>query len=167
MMVLYWYLQPWGALSNPSGPASAYVSPTAIKDANEAVRNASQGSSKPKGKYTKFTPEQKASISEYGSLHGNQAAARLFLKQLGVEMKPISVQTLKGKYLAKISRKRKAGETCDLSIKSFPVKKRGSPLLPGEELDTEVKRYNQVVREGGVLAELGGMAFPHAHILRV
>ena len=148
-MALYRYFQPSGVLPNPSGPLSAYVSPAAIKDANEAVRNASQGSSKPRGKYAKFTPEQKASIGEYASLHGNQAAIRHFSKQLGVEMKPTSVQTWKGKYLAEISRKRKAGETCDLSVKSLPVKKRGRPLLLGEELDTEVKRYIQAVREGG------------------
>ena len=64
-------------------------------------------------------------------------------------MKPTSVQTWKGKYLAEISRKRKAGETCYLSVKSLPVKKRGRPLLLGEELDTEVKRYIRAVREGG------------------
>ena len=76
-----------------------------------------------------------------GFLGRNQAAIRHFSKQLGVEMKPTSVQTWKGKYLAEISRKRKAGETCDLSVKSLPIKKRGRPLLLGEELDTEVKRY--------------------------
>ena len=43
-------------------------------------------------------------------------------------MKPTSVQTWKGKYLAEISRKRKAGETSDLSVKSLPVKKLGRPL---------------------------------------
>ena len=35
------------------------------------------------------------------------------------------------------------------SIRSLPVKKRGRPLLLGEELDTEVKRYIRAVREGG------------------
>ena len=60
VMALYRYFQPLSALPDPSGPLSAHVSPAAIKDANEAVRNASQGSSKPRGKYIKFTPEQKA-----------------------------------------------------------------------------------------------------------
>ena len=36
-MALYRYFQPSGALPNPSGPLSAYISPAAIKDANEAV----------------------------------------------------------------------------------------------------------------------------------
>ena len=38
---------------------------------------------------------------------------------------------------------------CDLSVKSLPVKKRGRPLLLGEELDTEVKHYIRAVHEGG------------------
>ena len=102
---LDWYFQPSGTrvIPDPSGPLSAHVSPAAIKDANDAVRNASQGSSKPRGKYGKFTPEHKASISEYASLHDNQAAIHNFLKPLGFEMKPTSVQICKGKYLAEIS----------------------------------------------------------------
>ena len=64
-------------------------------------------------------------------------------------MKPTSVQSWKGKYLAESRRKRKAGETCDLSIKSLPVKKRGRSLLLGEELDTEVKHYIRAVHKGG------------------
>ena len=121
---LTWYVDramDAGAVPDPSRPLSAHVSPGAIKDANEAVKYVSQGSSKLRGKYAKFTPEQKASIGEYASLHGNQAAIHRFSKQLGVEMKPTSVQPWKGKYLAEISRKRKAGETSDLSVKSLPV----------------------------------------------
>ena len=52
-------------------------------------------------------------------------------------MKPTSVQPWKGTYLAEISRKRKAGETSDLSVKSLPrsvgdLCRRGtpSPLTP-------------------------------------
>ena len=46
-------------------------------------------------------------------------------------MKPTSVQTWKGKYLAEISRKWKAGEMSDLSIKSLCVKKHGRPCRRG------------------------------------
>ena len=60
--------------SSPSRPLSAHVSPGAIKDANEAVRNASQGSSKLRRKYAKCTPEQNASIGEYASLHGSYSS---------------------------------------------------------------------------------------------
>ena len=92
------------------------------------MRNASQGSSKLREKYAKFTPEQKASIGEYASLHGSYSS---FFEVVGVEMKPTSVQTWKGKYLAEISRKWKTGETSDLSVKSLPVKKRGRPCRRG------------------------------------
>ena len=63
----------------------------------------------------------------------------------------MSVQTWKGKYLAEINRKRRAGETGDLSVKSLPIKKRGRPLLLGEKLDSEVISYMyiQAVREDG------------------
>ena len=85
-MALCRYFKPLdaGAIPDPSGPLSAHVSPGAIKDANEAVRNASQGSSKPRGKYAKFTPEQKASIGEYASLHGNlYSSYSSFLEAVG------------------------------------------------------------------------------------
>ena len=64
-------------------------------------------------------------------------------------MKVTSVQTWKTKYLAKLNRKRKEGETDNLTVKSLPVKRRGMPLLLGENLVSEVKSYIQVVREGG------------------
>ena len=62
-------------------------------------------------------------------------------------MKPTLVQTWKGS--VEISRKRKAGETSDPSVKSLPVKKHERSLLLGEELDTQVKHYIQAVHEGG------------------
>ena len=91
-MSLYRYLQPLDALPDPNGWLSSSVSPSAIKDANEAVRSATR-TTMPRGRYAKFTPEQQAAIGEYVSLHGNQAAIRHFTKQLGVELKGSSVQT--------------------------------------------------------------------------
>ena len=99
-LALYRYFQLLGTLPNPSGPLSAHVSPAVIKEANEAVRNASQASSKPRGKYAKFTPEQKASIGKYASLHGNLMAIRHYLKQSGVNRKFTSGQTSEVKDLS-------------------------------------------------------------------
>ena len=75
-MALCRYFKPLdaGAVPDPSRPLPAHVSPGTIKDANEAVRNASQGSSKIRGKYAKFTPEQNASIGEYALLHGSYSS---------------------------------------------------------------------------------------------
>ena len=109
------------------------VSPAMIKEANEAVKSVtSEGKSKPRGGYAKFSPEQQAAIGKYVSLHGNQVAIRHFSKQLEFELKVTSVHTCKIKYLAKLNRKHKAGEMDDLTVKLLPVKKHGRPLLLGE-----------------------------------
>ena len=71
----------------------------AIKEANEAVKRA-------RGSYAKF-------IAKYASMHGNQAAVRHFSKELEVQLKIISVQTWKTKYL---THKQKASETDDLTM---------------------------------------------------
>ena len=62
-------------LSNPNGSLSASVSPAVIKEANEAVKSVtSEGKSKRRGSYAKFSPEQQAAIGKYASLHGNPSS---------------------------------------------------------------------------------------------
>ena len=140
----------WSDLPDHSGPLSASISPAMTKEANDAVKSVTrEGKSKRRGSYAKFTPEQQAVIGGYAALHGNQAAVRHFSKQLKVQVQVTSVQTWKTKYLAEISRKRKEGETDNLTVKSLPVKTSGRPLLLGEKLDSEVKSYIKAVREGG------------------
>ena len=152
-MSLYRYFAKSSKLPDPNGELSASVSPAAIKKANEAVRSVTcERKSKRSGSYSKFSPEQQAEIGKYASLNGNQAAIRHFSKQLGIELKVTSVQTWKTKYVAELNRKRKAGETDDLTVKALPVKKLGRPLLLGEKLDSQVKAYIQALREeGGVV----------------
>ena len=59
----------WSDLPNPSGPLSASVSPATIKDANDAVKSVtSEGKSKRRGSYAKFTAEQQAAIGKYASI---------------------------------------------------------------------------------------------------
>ena len=68
-------------LPNTNGSLSASVSPTAIKEANEAVtRERASG----EGVTLSFNLYAAAAIGKYASLHGNQAATRHFSKQLGV-----------------------------------------------------------------------------------
>ena len=51
-------------LPDPSGPPSVSISPAAIKEANDAVKSVtSEGKSKWRGSYIKFTPEQQAAIN--------------------------------------------------------------------------------------------------------
>ena len=136
-------------LPDPKGALSASVSPATIKEANKAVMSESSEKKRWRGSYAKFSPEQQAAIGKYASLNGNQAAICHFFKQLEVELKVTSVHKWKTKYLAELSRKRKAGETNDLTIYSLPVNKHGRPLLLGQNLDSQVKLYIQTLREGG------------------
>ena len=55
-----------------------------------------------------------------------------------------------------MSAKRAAEDDSDLTV--LPPKKRGRPVLLGEDLDTKVQLYLQKVREGGGVAgaDLGG-----------
>lgn len=141
-MSLYRYFAKSSKLPDPNGELSASVSPTAIKEANKAVRSVTcEKKSKRRGSYSKISPEQQAAIGKYASLNGNKVVVRHFNKQLGVELKVTSVQTWKTKYMAELHRKRKAGETDD-------VKNLRRPLLLGEK---QVKAYIHALREEGVL----------------
>ena len=141
---------------SPNGPLSRSLSPATIKDANAAVKRCAdrsyQAAAKPRGTYVKFTPETQAAIAKYAFLHGNKAAIRHFAKELGKEMKESSVSTWKKKYSAELKRvmsERDSEEQGEVRIKSLPVKKRGRPLLLGEQLDTAVKNYIKADRDAG------------------
>ena len=145
---LHHWLKPVDQLPLPKGPLSAVISPAAIENVNKEVCKVDTSSTSSRGAYAKLSSEQQATIAEYASLHGNDAAVRRFSKELGMAIKESSVRTWKVKYQKELQRKRQAGET-DLSVKSLPSKKRGRPLLLGEKMDKEVKSYICAVREGG------------------
>lgn len=126
-------------------------SPAVVRSCNDAVKEvtATVKPSKPRGTYTKMSPEQQAEIAQYAAEHGNDAAVRHFSKLLDVEVKNSSA-SWKCKYLKEVKRKCKAGESRE--VKSLPMKKRGRPLLLGKKLDDKVKSYIRAVREcGGVI----------------
>ena len=106
------------------------------------MTEAIQTSSKSRGSYSKFSPEQQAEIAHYATLHGNKAAVHHYSRTLGTSIKESSVSTWKKKYLAEVKRRKSA-------VKSLPVKKRGRPLLLGTKLDDDVKSYVKAVREAG------------------
>ena len=123
-----------------------FLSIGAIKDANEAVRAVKQP--KTRGVYSKISPENQAAVAKYAIEHGNKAAVRHFGRKLDVDLKASSVATWKSKYLSEMQRKINAGDD-DKEVTSLPVKKRGRPLLLGEDLDEKVKRYVVAIRNNG------------------
>ena len=72
-MSLYSYFaeaSKWSDLPNPNGLLLASVSPTAITEANEAVKSVTiERKSKRKRSYATFPPEQQAAIGKYASLN--------------------------------------------------------------------------------------------------
>ena len=88
-------------------------------------------------------------------MHGSRTTIHHFLKELATTIKPSLLSMWKGKYVAEMNRKVKAGEkddTGDVGIKTLPVKRRGRPLLLGESLDNEVKSYmGRIHKDGGVI----------------
>ena len=63
----------------------SYVDKDMIKAANEAVTTVTKATLKQKsrGYYKKFTAEQQATVAQYAVMHGNAAAIRHFLEDLG------------------------------------------------------------------------------------
>ena len=145
-MSLYRYFKTQGReLPNPSGPLSSFVSSAAIEEANAAV--SATCTKEKRGPYQKLSDETRAKIGKYASENGDSAAARHFSTVLSKPISRTTVHGLKKAYYQELSRKRKAEE--DLAISTLPTKKRGRPLLLGEDLDTKVQQYLRALRESG------------------
>ena len=138
-----------GQLPDPTGPLSSSLPSSAIEEANTAITSARQeeATKAKRGPYQQLSNELKAKIGKHASENGNSAAARHFSKVLGKELNPSTIRGLKKVYLEEMSRKRKAGE--DMTITSLPAKRRGRPLLLGEELDQKVQQYLRAIRKSG------------------
>ena len=61
-MSLYRYFKTVWRLSSPQGTIAVFHKPSAVKNANAAVRSALTPASKSRGAYAKYTPEQQAMI---------------------------------------------------------------------------------------------------------
>ena len=98
----------------------------------------------------RFSPKKRADIGKYACQNGTTAAAKHYSHKLGTKISSTTVQSMKKQYLEE--RKKKRTED-DHDVSSLPLKKRGRPLLLGEELDTKVQMYLKKVRNrGGVVS---------------
>ena len=122
-----------------------------IKDANEAyLKAAARSGVSKRGSCVKLTGVQQTQIARYAFAHGNKEAIRYYTKQYCVpEIADSSVSTWKAKYTEEMKRKRKAGEfelNGEVVVHSIPSKRRGRPLLIGDELDEQLKVYVRELR---------------------
>ena len=83
-------------------------------------------------------PTQVAQAAKFAVEHGNQAAICQYSEEFCMKIKDSTLSTWKSKYCAAIKdwqREGKYAESSEITVTSLPSKKRGRPLLLGNELD--------------------------------
>ena len=139
------------------GPLSLQVPTSGIAAANKAVKAilpateaTSETGRQERGAYDHFTAEEKAQIGMRASEHGVSATVRYFSKVFrACSLKESSVRTWKKKYLQELEKKRREGK--EMTVNELVNKKRGRPLLLGDELDKQVQAYITSLREHGAV----------------
>ena len=147
-MALLRYLKPRDGLPDPKGSLSLSVPSQAIARANREVQEAMNSKGRKKrGPYGRYSPDERAEIGQYACDNGIAAAARHFSKRFKSTINESTVRTMKKDYLEVLRQKRAAQDEGDLTV--LPHKKRGRPVLLGQELDATVQTYLRKVRGGG------------------
>ena len=149
-------------LPDPNGALSVKIPCSAITSANACVGkllNATANSlgdgdkrnANLRGPYTILTPAQKFEIGKRAAEVGSTAAMRYYAKNYpALELKETSVRRFKNNYQTQL--KTSAKEVSDDStVQELVSKKRGRPLLVGEELDEQVREYVRELRKSGVI----------------
>ena len=81
---------------------------------------------------------------------GVTASLRYFSKKYpDRSLKESSIRTWRDKYLRELAKKKRSGE--EVAVTTLANKKRGRPLLLGEELDKQVQAYLTVLRQNGAV----------------
>ena len=95
----------------------------------------------------KNSPTVRAEMGKYACHHGVAAAPRFFSRKLDKKVSESTVRSIKSVYAEGVRQKRRADDGGDITV--LPLKKRGRPILLGQELDTNVQMYLKKVRDGG------------------
>ena len=138
-------------LPDPARPLSSELSSSAIAEANAAVNGVQQAKTKgtkKRGTYVKYDEKMKIKMGKYSSKNGIHAVVRHFSLELGRNINPSTIRGFKKAYLQELNWKRRVKED-DLTVTSLPAKKRGRPLLLGEEFEQKVPLYLRAIWESG------------------
>ena len=123
---------------------------SAIKETKKVEEDAERIGSK-RGDYAVISAENKARIARYASENGVTASLRHF-KRSG-EFKDLKEATVRGwvkRFKSELSSLGTASSSTDIS--ELNEKKRGRPLLVGEDVESYVKQFLRGVRDrGGVV----------------
>jgi len=150
-------------LPDPSGPLSRKIPYSGIASANECVSKLldstvtgdGEKSSGTRGPYNILTPAQKYEIGKRAAQFGTTATLRYYSKNYpDLPLKETSVRRFKTNYhaelQAELKRKKEGKEEDENAVHELVPKKRGRPLLIGEELDEQVREYIKELRRFGV-----------------
>ena len=141
-------------LPDPDGPLSTSIPSSSISAANSKVQplletatatvdDTIPGRRSKRGTYAKFSPEQKAIIGKRASEFGVVAAVKHFIKDYP-NLKENTVRDWRDAYRQKLKEKVKEAKHKDeiqIQVTELPERKRGRPLLVGQELEQQIKDY--------------------------
>ena len=104
-----------------------------------------------RGAYLKISAKDKAVIGEYASKNGVAAAIRHFKKtERFLSLKETSVCGWRDAYCRELATQSRKRSGSPISVVELPVKRRGRPLLLGEEMEREVQSFIKSSRELGI-----------------
>ena len=163
-MALYKYFSPTSKnfgnentnLPDPKGPLKDHILSQSIQLANEEVSSVIKATSSKSGRskrgvYNVYTAEEKATVGKRASEMGVTNSLRFFNKKDFLEhpLKETTVRTWARQYEAELAKCKREGD--DMIVKELPCKKKGRPLLLGNELDRRVREYVTALRESGAV----------------
>ena len=141
-MALLKYLKPKddSFLPDPQGPLSSVIPSSSIAAANENVVELLKYRKPKRGSYDLFTEEEKAKIARSASEIGVTSTIRKLSKSFpGRTLKESTVRTWMNKYKKELVFRKRSGK--DVDIKRLENRRRGRPLLLGQEIDRQVQMY--------------------------
>ena len=142
---------------DPDGDLSKTVPSKAIRAANKSIEQLLEPKLKGvrKTPYLVLTPAQRFAVGKRAAEHGVTATIRYYAKRFpDLALKETTVRRIKNIYLSELKKgslkASHSGESGDSEIvQQLPPKKKGRPLLIGEELDKQIRDYLQVLRKNG------------------
>ena len=156
-------------LPHSRGSFSSYISSAAIERAKDEIRTQKKKSNKC-GAYQKYSEESRAKIALYAVRHGVPAAVRYCSRERRININESTIRSFKSAHIEELKSQRIRHSTD--KIKVLPYKKRGKPLLLGEDLDKVVQNYLEKLRECGgcvssgiVVAAARGIVLTYDHSL--
>ena len=145
-------------LPNPQGSLSAVVPSSRIETVNKLVQpiideqiDPGTCSSSSRGRYEVFSSDEKAKIGKRAAEYGVLASIRHFSKIYPDRvLKESTVRGWKNKYKNELLKLQKSNE--EVVVRELVDRKRGRPLLLGNELDVQVQAYVNALRlNGGIV----------------